>query len=374
MIAFMTILYVAAIVVIFKVMKVKPAPWPIALTIVAGVLMIGIITVLWTISAPVSTRAVVSRYVIEIVPYVKGRVTSIPAKPNVPLKKGDVLYQIDPAPYQYTVNQVQSQLQAAKSNVIAAEAGIQVAEANVARAQSDVTAKKAAFDVAVSIDEQNPQAISKLKLVEAREQYAASQAALDQAQAGQDQATAALAAARDAVVTAEAELESAKFDLEQCTMTAPADGFVTDWQIREGTYVVPIPLAAAGTFIDTSQTFIVAPFPAQMLIHVKPGQDVELAFKSKPGWLYRGKVDTVIQASGEGQFTVSGNLPSAASIGSQGVLAVKIRLNDDESVNELEMGSAGIVAIYTDWGKPFAMISKVAIRMKKWLYFLPLPS
>ena len=37
------------------------------------------------------------------------------------------------------------------------------------------------------------------------------------------------------------------------------------------------------------------------------------------------------------------------------------------------MGAAGAVTIYTDWGKPFHMISKVAIRMQKWAYFLPLP-
>ena len=118
MIAFLTLVYIAAIVVVFKVLKVKPAPWPIALLAVVGVLMIGTVAVLWTIAAPVSTNAVVTRYVLQIVPYSKGRVVSIPAKPNVPLKKGDVLYKIDPTPYQITVDQVSAQLQGAKSNIL----------------------------------------------------------------------------------------------------------------------------------------------------------------------------------------------------------------------------------------------------------------
>ncbi len=96
MIAFMTIIYTAAIVLVFKVLKVRPRPWPIAIFATAGVLMLGTVVVLWTQAAPISTRAVVSRYVVQLVPYVKGQVTSIPSKPNEPLKKGDVLFEIDP--------------------------------------------------------------------------------------------------------------------------------------------------------------------------------------------------------------------------------------------------------------------------------------
>jgi len=39
----------------------------------------------------------------------------------------------------------------------------------------------------------------------------------------------------------------------------------------------------------------------------------------------------------------------------------------------LALGTPSTVAIYTDWGKRFAMISEVVVRMHKWLYFLPLP-
>ncbi len=372
MIAFIAIIYIAAVVLVFKVFRVKPGPWPIALMTTLGVVMLGGVVILWTISAPLSPKAVVSRYVVELVPYVKGQVVSIPAQPNVPLKKGDTLFQIDPKPYQYAVDQVRAQLQAAKSNVTQLAAAVRVAEANVKKAEANVTASKAALEVAVAIQKENPQAISKLKMVQAEENNAAALATLQVAEASVEQARSGLAAASDTVLNVESQLQMAQFDLAECTVRAPADGFVTDWQIRVGTFVVPMPLATVGSFVDTTETSIVAPFAAQTLIHVKPGQKVEMAFKCQPGKLFHGTVADVIQATGEGQFTTGGKLPSAASIGSPGYLAVKIRPDEGESAELLEMGSPGVVAIYTDWGKPFAMISKVAVRMKKWMYYLPM--
>jgi membrane fusion protein (multidrug efflux system) len=374
MITCLTIGYIVLVALVFKVFKVKPRPVPIALMASLGVILLGGIVVLWKLAAPLSKRVIVTRYVVQIVPWVKGQVRSIPAKPNVPLKKGAVLYEIDPAPYQYTVSQLDAQLKAAKSNVTQLEASVQVAIAAVERTQAGVKLDKSALDVAVAIEKLNPAAIAQLKLVEAQQKYAASLAELSQAKATVDQARAAVATAKDNVVAVHAQLETAQFDLTECTMSAPSDGFVTDWQIRPGTWVAPATMSAAGTFIDTSETGIVASFPAEQLIYVKPGQPVELTFKSAPGRLFLGHVENVIQATGEGQFAPGGKLPSAASIGSPGFLAVLIRLNDGQHASELEMGTPGAVAIYTDWGKPLDMISKVTLRMQKWMYFLPLPS
>ena len=104
----------------------------------------------------------------------------------------------------------------------------------------------------------------------------------------------------------------------------------------------------------------------------RAGQPVELAFNSRPGELFRGKVDNIIEATGEGQFAPGGKLLSAATVGSKGFLAVKISLDDPEAAHGLALGTAGTVAIYTDFGKPFDIIGKVAIRMQKWAYFLPI--
>src|SRR5262249_38393977 len=107
------------------------------------------------------------------------------------------------------------------------------------------------------------------------------------------------------------------------------------------------------------------------LDNVKSGDDVDLVLDPYPGQLFKGKVDTVIAATGEGQFTTSGNIPDAAKIGSIGALAVKIRLIGDSPPHP-PLGAGGTVAIYTEYGKPVHIISKVTMRIKKWLlYVLP---
>jgi multidrug resistance efflux pump len=375
MIALITILYVALIVLVFKVFKVPPRPWPIAGFVTLGILIIGAIVVCWTLAAPISQRAVVSRYVIQIVPWVKGKVLSIPAKPNVPLTKGkDVLFQIDPAPYRDSLDLAQGQLKAAKSNVEELQAAVEVANANLVKATADLAAAQFAYDADTKMEKTTPGAVSELNLARDKANHESAEARVQQATAGKLQAIMALQSGRDTVFSTAAQVETARFNLSQCTVPAPSDGFVTDWQIREDTMVNPVSAAAAGTFIDTSETFIIASFPNQELLHVQPGQDVELAFKSRPGWLFHGKVENILEATGEGQFTPGGKLPSAAQVGSPGFLAVKIRLDDPEQAAALALGTPATVAIYTDWGKPFAMISKVVVRMHKWLYFLPLPS
>lgn len=371
MIAIVIILFVVLNVIAFKVLRLKVNARSLAISATSGVLVVLGIVMLWSLGAPMSTAAVVTRYVVRIVPWVNGQVRSRPAQPNVPLKKGDVLYQIDPTSYEYTVNQARAQLTVAQDNAKSVETGISVAAASLAKSQADDRSAKAALDVAEATAKENQLAISQLKLAQAREQFAASSAAVRQAEATLNQAKAAVVVAQDTIVVNQSMLDSAQFNLDQCTVRAPADGFVTDWQIREGTYVTHVPSAAAGTFIDTSETYVIASFPAQTVVNVKPGQEVEMAFKSRPGRLFRGTVDCVVAATGEGQFAPGGTLTSAASIQSPGVLAVKIRFNEQEDADALQLGTAGAVVIYTDWAKPMSIISRIAIRLKKWSYFLP---
>jgi membrane fusion protein (multidrug efflux system) len=374
MITCLAIAYIVAIVLVFKILKVRPRPWPIAIFAVVGVLMLGAVVVLWTLAAPMSSRVVVSRYVIQIVPYDKGRVLRVPALPNVPQKKGDTLFEIDPAPFQYAVDQLSAQLESAKNDVSKAEAALEASRSAVTVAQDNVVSTKTNYEDLLKTERADVEAVSQLKVVEAGANWSAARAELREAQLNVTQLISALAVAKSNVVSVQSQLDDAKFNLKVSVFTAPSEGIVTDWQIRPGTFVVPLSLASAGTFIDTSDTFVIASFPAEELLHVQKGQPVELAFNSRPGELFRGKVENVLEATGEGQFAPGGKLPSAATVGSKGFLAVKITLDDASAAHELALGTAGTVAIYTDFGAPFHVISKVTVRMKKWLYFLPLPT
>jgi multidrug resistance efflux pump len=384
MIAFLIVVYTAVILVLFKFMHIKPTAYIVASVILAGVFMIGGVVVVWSQAAPITDKMVTSQYVVQLVPYVKGQVKTVYAQALQPMKKGDVLLEIDPAPYQYTVNQVEAQLNASKATVKQAEASFEAANAAVANAQANVTKAKAADElaktqeqIALNIQRVNAAAISVLKVAEARQQREEADAAVQQAEAGvtqaqaaAQQAAAALQVARSNVPTVEAQLDDARFNLAQCKVTAPDDGYVVNWQVQVGTMLVPAPIAPAGTFIVTSDIGVAAVFPQNWLSNVQPGDDVEMVLNPYPGRLFLGKVDYIISATGGGQFTTSGTIHNAARIGSDGLYAVRIKFTDDAIARKLSLGSGGSAVIYTHVGKATHVISKVAIRMKKWLLYV----
>jgi len=427
MISFLLTVYAAVVLTLFKLRILKPHPYPIAIVIVVGIFMIGGVVVAWTQCAPMSSHLVTNQYVVQLVPNnVKGHVKRVAAKANEPMKKGDLLLEIDPAPYQYAVDQIDAQLKGAKANVKQSRANLDAAHAAAKKAadavqqaqaalnqangalvsaQANQAKWRAAYDLAkteetmaVNLQKVGIGAISLLKVDEAKQKAREQEAALEQAQAGvvqaeagDRQAIAGLAEAQSGVLQADAtvkqaaaalevaesnvpaiaaQLDDARFNLAQCKMTAPSDGYVVNWQVREGTMLVPYRVAAAGTFVDTSSIDVIAAFPQSFLTNVRPGNEVELVLDSHLGVVFKGRVDAVIPASGGGQLTTSGEIPNAAQATSSGLFAVKILFDSDSDPRTLAMGSGGVAAVYTDRGKPVHIISKVALRMKKWLMYV----
>jgi membrane fusion protein, multidrug efflux system len=381
MIAFLIIVYSAVVLLLFKVLRIRPTVYRIASIILAGILMIGAVVVVWTQAAPISDKLVTSQYIVELVPYVKGQVKAVHAQALQPIMKGDLLLEIDPEPYKYALNQVEAQLAAAKDTVKQAEATLEAAKAAVVNAQANLVRTNATDElaklreqIALNLQRQSPGAISKLNLDKAVQERQAQDAAVQQAaaaitqsQASAHQAAAALETAQSNVPAIEAQLDEARFNLSQCKMTAPGDGYVVNWQVQVGTMLVPAPIAAAGSFVVTSDTAVAAVFPQNWLSNVQPGNDVDMVLNPYPGRLFFGKVDYVISGTGGGQFTTGGTIPNAPKMPSDGLIAVRINFTDDSVARRVSLGSGGSAAIYTDTGKPTHIISKVAIRMKKWL-------
>jgi membrane fusion protein, multidrug efflux system len=148
MIALLVIVYTAIVLLLFKVLKLKPTPFLIAGILVSGVLLIGGVVVAWMLSAPITGQLVTNQYVVQLVPYVKGQVTAVHALGNQPVKKGDVLLEIDPAPYQFTVDQLEAQLKGSKANVEQAQAAQDAANADAVKAKDGVAQAQAALDQA----------------------------------------------------------------------------------------------------------------------------------------------------------------------------------------------------------------------------------
>lgn len=371
MIALFAIIYVLGIWLFYVKLRIKPRPANIAVAASIGIFSIGLITVLWQFSSPISRSLVVSRYTIQIVPQVRGPIEKIFAEPNVPLEKGkDKLFEIQKSKFEFTVNQLAASLEAAKqsvdqlnASVAAADAAIQVAIAKEAAAEAQFQSSKAAEDSLAGT-------VGAVQLEQYKQELLAADAGITQAKAAKQASMASLAAARSTVEANQASLDNAQFDLERCTVYAPADGFVTNWQVREGTMAVPLPLAPMGTFVDTTEASIVATFGQNVVKNVKPGDAAEIVFKSSPGVVFSGKVIDVIPATGDGQFTTSGQLISTSSVFSSGQFAVKLQMNDEEVAKTLAMGTTGMATIYTESGKTFHVISKVTVRIKAWMYYL----
>jgi multidrug resistance efflux pump len=233
--------------------------------------------------------ALVVRNSVSIVPDVAGEVTEVPVVANAPLKAGDVLFRIDPTPYNAQVKAIQAQLTLAEQRL---SQMTQLFEKNAGRG----------FDV-------------------------------EQRQAEADQL--------------KAQFEGAKWNLDKTVVRAPADGYVTNLALRKGARVANLPLAPVMAFIDTSDTIIGVEIAQIDARYVAPGQEVEVSFKFFQGQVFSGKVDSVLQAVSMGQLRVSGVAATPKELPSAPFVA-RIRLHDAGLTQRLPAGSAGVAAIYTD--------------------------
>lgn len=373
MITVMTLCYIGCIVVAFKVIKIKPTPASIAVATLIGVFMLGGIVIAWKQSAPLTQQMFLRRRVLQVVPDVREFVTKVHVKSNQLVKKGDPLFDILPDRFQDAVDQATAELAAAKSTVSQLEASVAAAEAAVKLSEANTGMEKAELDTALALQQASAgAAIARLKVDEAQDGFNAAQADDKLSKASLKQTQFSLAAGKRSVDVAQAALNVANFNRQRCTYTSPVDGQVMNMQIAEGTPVARWRFTSAGTVMDLSDTAIVAVFPQNQLKNVKAGNDVEIAFKSRPGLIATGEVEAVVKYTGEGQFLPTGKLPEAVNVGSKGFLVVRIRLDDDQLAKKLPLGAAGTTAIYTDFGNPFHLISKITVRIKGWMYYLPI--
>jgi RND family efflux transporter MFP subunit len=245
----------------------------------------------------------VMRNSVAIVPSVAGEVIDVPVEANKPLKAGDVLFRIDPVPYQAQVAAIEAQLKLSTTRLAQMT---QLFERDSGRG----------FDV-----EQRQSEVDQLK----------------------------------------AQLESAKWNLDKTTVHAPADGYVTNLGLREGARVASLPLAPVMAFIDTSDTIIGTAIAQIDARYVEPGQPAEVTFKFMPGKVYSGKVESILQAIATGQVQVSG-LAVTPKADVSPPFVVRIRLDDTEIARALPAGSTGDAAIYTDHVKLAHIIRKVLLR------------
>jgi multidrug resistance efflux pump len=324
---------------------------------------------------PLSTNATVVQHTIQLIPRLPDPtlVTGVLVKEDVPVKKGDPLFQFDRRPYEYKIEQLEAQLAEARQNVLVLKANVDLATQNVAKLKSELDYElfqKGIFDRLAKQGAVREDDIEKW------------QSRVTTAQAAVNQAIAALEVARlnyeaqiggtnTAVANVEAQLRQARYYLEHTTMTAPEDGRIINLQVRPGMVSGIYRIGGIAAFLAEADRYLLATFYQENLKYVRPGQSVEVSLDLYPGQIFPGSVDSVWKGSGVGQYLPSDELPKfqqpAPGVG-QGQYAVKILL-DDADQSKFPIGAQGAAAIYTTGGA-WAALRKISIRAHSWANFL----
>lgn len=338
---------------------------------------LGAVWTLWSVVQetdryPSTDDANVRANFIEIAPDVSGRLIQLPVKDNSLARKGDLLFEIDPRPFEYTLQQALADQDALEQQIIdarrriaaegsAVEAaraavdrsgtgvktavtGIDAAKAAVTRAKSAVANAQAQLTLATNnvhriepllqkqyvTVEQVDQVRTAMNVAqgnydEARAALAAAQAQQSQAELRQEEASSLVSESQarlgQAVHTVDtldtlisqrpgraARVLSARLDLERCRVVAPFDALVTNLNISEGAY------ARAGTpvftIIDTRNWYVIANYRESNLGNIRNGMHVDVYLMGHPDRRFNG----VVESTGFGVFpedgSVAGGLPN----------------------------------------------------------------
>ena len=399
---------------IFIKLKLLPwtTPWKVGVAIFP-VVAIAALLLLLNIFAPTTSDVRVVKYVVPVVSQVRGRVVEVPVENNRPVKKGDVLFRIDPTPYQNEVVSLEARLASEEAKVGADRARLTEMQARLANAAANerelheqlnqatgqVGSLSASLTLARTRVGQNTELVSK---------GAGSRFDLEQAQTNVNELTAQLAAARAAeqqvreklagrvngdlatvaevkaqiataraqvrvaqaqVDTTRAQLDNARWDLSQTTVVAPGNGTMVNVMLRPGFFVAGMPFNEVMTFVDEEYQ-IFALFGQNELHQVEPGNEVEITLDTYPGRVIKAHVDSILWAQGQGQIEASGDLPKTTFVPPPGRFPVKVVVGERDRELFMAAGARGSAAIYTEHLALVHIIRKVLLRTASYLDYI----
>ena len=368
----LTLTYVALCYFIFKLFRIPVNQWTLATAGLGGIFGLSLLFITMAYNHPFSTNARIYYTVTPILPAVRGRVTEVPVedRTNQHLEAGDVLFKIDPKPYEYAVAEKRAALADAEANIAQLKASVDQASATVGKAKSEMQLAQENYDRQSELFKKN--VVAQAALDTATRNLDAAKQTVAEATAAEDRARQAYGATIDgehtAIVRFRNELADAQFDLDQTTIRAPTGGFVTELALRPGVYVVPAPFRPAMTFVNDSQQdrALAAAFQQNALQRVKAGDEAEVLFKGIPGRVFKAKVRLVIDAIAGGQLQTTGTLREiGTTLPGDRALAI-LDIVDDMSPYQVPLGSAGEAAIYTSHFHELSLLRKILLRMRSW--------
>ena len=326
--------------------------------------------------APMSTEARIVQHTVQLVPRLPEPtlVTAVLVEPNVPIRKGQPLFQFDRRPYEYKVSQLEAEFAAAQQDVLVMQADVEAATQKVLRLDSEL--KYAHYQQELSTNLATHGAGPEEDAQKWAAQVAADETGIKEAQADELRARlryeSEVGGVNTHVASIQAQLDLARYYLDNTLMVAPEDGTIINLQVRPGMVAGDFRVGAIATFICDADRYLLANLFQENLKYVQPGQPVEAALDLYPGQIFKGKVLAIWRGSGAGQMLPSGTLPEFKAVPTdlpQGQFAVAIQIEDPDP-SRFPIGTQGRAAIYTNPDSGFSMLRRIGIRTYTWLNFL----
>jgi len=293
----------------------RKSRWPLIILgiVVVAAVIAGIIYWLETAGLETTDDAYTEGNAISIAPKISGYVTQLNVNDNTYVKAGQSLLTIDPRDYAAALDQARANLALAQYQLSSAQVDLETTRVKAPATLQQAKAQLAQAEANRSLAEReyrrqhavSPQATTQTSIDQANAQLQSQAAAVDSANAQVQIASLVnqtIQAAEDtvgerqaAVAEAKANLEQAQVNLSYSDIRAPQDGWITERNVDNGTFV------QAGQqvfYIVTRQAWIVANFKEDQLAAIKPGQKVAISVDAYPQLHLRGHVDSIQAGSG----------------------------------------------------------------------------
>ncbi len=281
---------------------------------------------------------------------VAGRVISVAVRDNESVTAGQVLFALDPEPYQIALDQANAALASARVNVEQLRVAYATAKAQLEAANATLGIRQEEYDRKAALTQQGISANASLDDARLALQNAQTQVSLGTQQLAS--AAAALAGnpqivtdEHPAVRTALAAVAGAERNLAHATVVAPADGIISQVaSLNVGQFVATGTTIAS--LIETGQTWIEANFKETQLSALEPGMPVEVKLDAYPGVAFEGRLESIGAATGA-QFAL---IPAQNATGNWVKVTqrvpVRIEVTHTDGMT-LRSGMSAIVAVDT---------------------------